>query len=45
MEHAAGVFWLGQRLGASEAIGIGLVVLASSGVMVTRRPGSARPGQ
>jgi inner membrane transporter RhtA len=33
----AGVLWLGQRLGASEVIGIGLVVLASSGVMATRR--------
>jgi inner membrane transporter RhtA len=33
----AGVLWLGQRLGGSEAIGIGLVVLASSGVIVTRR--------
>jgi inner membrane transporter RhtA len=33
----AGVLWLGQRLGGSETIGIGLVVLASIGVMVTRR--------
>jgi len=33
----AGVLWLGQRLGMSEAIGIGLVVVASSGVMATRR--------
>jgi inner membrane transporter RhtA len=33
----AGVLWLGQRIGAYEALGIGLVVLASSGVMATRR--------
>jgi inner membrane transporter RhtA len=31
----AGVVWLGQRLGAPEVLGIGLVVLASTGV--TRR--------
>lgn len=39
----AGVLWLGQRLGASEVIGIGLVVVASSGVMATRRPGKPTP--
>ena len=33
----AGVLWLGHRLAASEVIGIALVVLASSGVMATRR--------
>jgi inner membrane transporter RhtA len=33
----AGVLWLGQRLGALEVIGIGLVVLASGGAMATRR--------
>jgi inner membrane transporter RhtA len=33
----AGVLWLGQRLGATEVLGIGLVVLASSGVMAARR--------
>jgi threonine/homoserine efflux transporter RhtA len=32
-----GVLWLGQRLGAFEVIGIGLVVLASGGAMATRR--------
>jgi threonine/homoserine efflux transporter RhtA len=32
----AGVLWLGQRLGAAEVLGVGLVVLASSGVMATR---------
>jgi inner membrane transporter RhtA len=38
----AGAIWLGQRLRASEVAGIGLVVLASTGVMsrrqLTRRP-------
>jgi inner membrane transporter RhtA len=33
-----GTLWLGQRLSASEALGVGLVVLASSGVMAARRP-------
>jgi inner membrane transporter RhtA len=33
----AGTLWLGQRLSASEAVGVGLVVLATSGVMATRR--------
>jgi inner membrane transporter RhtA len=34
----AGALWLGQRLGASEVAGIGLVVLASTGVMSSRKP-------
>jgi inner membrane transporter RhtA len=34
----AGTLWLGQRLSASEALGVGLVVLASSGVIAARRP-------
>jgi inner membrane transporter RhtA len=33
----AGVLWLGQRFGASEIGGIGLVVVASAGAMATRR--------
>jgi inner membrane transporter RhtA len=33
----AGALWLGQRLDASDVTGIALVVLASSGVMATRR--------
>jgi inner membrane transporter RhtA len=32
----AGVLWLGQRLSASEVLGIGLVVLATGGVMAAR---------
>lgn len=34
----AGVVWLGQRLEVSELAGVALVVVASSGVMVTRNP-------
>jgi inner membrane transporter RhtA len=33
----AGTLWLGQRLSASEALGVGLVVLASTGAMAARR--------
>jgi threonine/homoserine efflux transporter RhtA len=32
----AGTLWLGQHLSLSEALGAGLVVLASGGVMATR---------
>jgi inner membrane transporter RhtA len=32
----AGVLWLGQRLSATEVLGIALVVLASSGVITAR---------
>jgi inner membrane transporter RhtA len=39
----AGAIWLGQRLGASEVAGIGLVVLASTGVMSSRKPNRRAP--
>jgi inner membrane transporter RhtA len=32
----AGALWLGQTLAASEALGVGLVVVASAGVVATR---------
>jgi inner membrane transporter RhtA len=32
----AGALWLGQALAASEALGVGLVVVASAGVVATR---------
>jgi inner membrane transporter RhtA len=35
----AGAVWLGQHLGAAEVLGIGLVVLASTGVTGARRSG------
>jgi len=35
----AGAVWLGQRLVVSEIVGLALVVVASTGVMVSRRPG------
>jgi inner membrane transporter RhtA len=34
----AGAVWLGQRLGTPEVLGIGLVVLAGTGVIGTRQP-------
>lgn len=33
----AGALWLGQALAASEMLGVGLVVVASAGVMATQR--------
>jgi inner membrane transporter RhtA len=33
----AGALWLGQTLAASEVLGVGLVVVASAGVVATRR--------
>jgi inner membrane transporter RhtA len=33
----AGALWLGQSLDASEVLGVGLVVVASAGVVATRR--------
>jgi inner membrane transporter RhtA len=32
----AGALWLGQTLAASEVLGVGLVVVASAGVVATR---------
>jgi inner membrane transporter RhtA len=41
LDHAiallAGALWLDQSLAPSEALGVGLVVVASAGVVATRR--------